>query len=94
MRDFTIKVNVTTIAMKMRFNDGIKWVTDTYTRLNPKKNFIENFMNEYAGNGIEEIKILDNWENEYSIETLDCFSTIESHIKECFPEINTTVLNY
>ena len=104
MKDFTIKVNVTTIAMKMTFShydydtdqttETTEWVVDTYTRINPKKNFIENFMNEYSGNGIEQVKIIDEWENEYPVETLGCFSTIENHIKSQFDKINETVLNY
>lgn len=90
----TQKVNVTTIAMFMDFGDSSKWVIDTYARFTPKKDFINNFMKEYAGNGIEKIKIIDEWENEYEINDLRDFEVMVRHIKECFENINHTILNY
>lgn len=90
----TQKVNVTTIAMYMNFGDCYKWVIDTYARFNPKKNFIENFMNEYAGNGIEKIKIVDEWTNEYPIENLNDYKVMVDHIHECFSDMNDTILDY
>lgn len=89
-----IKVNVTTIAMYMNFGDSSKWVIDTYARINPKSKFIDNFMSEYAGNGIEKIKIVDEWENEYEIETLRDFEVIPQHLRECFDDMNESILNY
>lgn len=90
----TQKVNVTTIAMYMNFGDSYKWVIDTYARFNPKKNFIENFMKEYAGNGIEKIKIVDEWTNEYPIENLNDYKVMIDHINECFSDMNQTILEY
>lgn len=90
----TIKVNVTTIAMYMDFGDYSKWVVDTYCRINPKSKFIENFMKEYAGNGIEKIKIVDEWVNEYPIETLGSFADITTHIRHEFEGLNETILDY
>lgn len=88
------KVNVTTIAMYMNFGDSLKWVIDTYVRFTPKKDFINNFMKEYAGNDIEKIKIIDEWENEYDIDDLRDFDVMIRNIKENFEGINNTVLNY
>lgn len=86
----TQKITVTTIAM---YIEG-EWIIDTYLRMTPKKNFIDNFMKEYAGNGIEKIKIVDDWENEYQLYTMDDYKTMFDHIKECFKNINGTVLYY
>lgn len=90
----TQKVNVTTIAMYMNFGDYSKWVIDTYARFNPKKNFIENFMKEYSGNGIEKIKVVDEWTNEYPIENMNDYKIMIDHINECFKDMNQTILEY
>lgn len=94
MKDFSIKVSVTTIAMYANFGDGYKWSIDTYVRTNPTKNFIENFMNDYAGNGIEKVRIVEEWKNEYYIENLNSFSTMIKHLRENFENLNETILNY
>ena len=100
MKNFTIKTNVTTIAMYMQFTDyetgkkRYEWVVDTYCRMNPKKDFINNFMSEYAGNGIEKIKIIEEFENEYEIENITDLDVVMNHILDDFPNINHTVLGY
>ena len=88
------EVRITTIAIKL---EG-KWVIDTYCRignLNDKK-FIENFMNEYAGNGIDEVKILETEVQEFECNTLkdttEMYVALELMIDE--RDGNTTILNY
>lgn len=88
------EVRITTIAIKL---EG-KWVLDTYCRignLNDKK-FVENFMNEYAGNGIDEIKILETEVQEFYCDTLkdntDMYNALEIMIDD--RDGNHTILNY
>lgn len=89
-----VEVRITTIAIKL---EG-KWVLDTYCRignLNDKK-FIENFMNEYAGNGIDEVKILETEVQEFYCDTLHdntcMYNALEDMIND--RDGNTTILNY
>ena len=90
-----IKAKITTIALNLEN----KWVVDTYARigtdLNDKK-FIERFNNEYQGNGIENIKILESKELDYDFYTITDYLRAINSIMDKLTEIdgNYTVLDY
>ena len=89
-----VEVRITTIAIKL---EG-KWVLDTYCRignLNDKK-FIENFMKEYAGNGIDEVKILETEVQEFYNDTIHEASNMYNALEDLMNDRdgNHTILNY
>ena len=91
-----VNVKVMTIAIKFDFG----WRLDTYARI-PSTNkfatdkaFIELFEKEYEGNGIEEVKIVDSWSNTYVNNTFGECEAMFKHLRECFEDINETILNY
>jgi hypothetical protein len=89
-----VEVRITTIAIKL---EG-KWVLDTYCRignLNDKK-FVENFMNEYAGNGIDEVKILETEVQEFYNDTIHEATNMYNALEDLMNDRdgNHTILNY
>ena len=89
-----VEVRITTIAIKL---EG-KWVLDTYCRignLNDKK-FIENFMKEYAGNGIDEVKILETEVQEFYNDTINEATNMYNALEDLMNDRdgNHTILNY
>ena len=85
-------IKVTTIAIK--FEDH--WTVDTYARNNAKndKNFVSDFMNEYAGNGIIEMNILETEELYFEIDRWDFLDSIWNALDKKYPNLNRTILNY
>ena len=89
-----VEVRITTIAIKL---EG-KWVLDTYCRignLNDKK-FIENFMKEYAGNGIDEVKILETEVQEFYNDTINEATNMYNALEDLMNDRdgNHTILFY
>lgn len=88
-------INVITIAIKFDFG----WSIDTYTRWlsgkdkDTNKKFILNFMNEYAGNGIEEVKVLEVSEDMYASTMIEAEAIIDD-VRKKYEKINETILNY
>lgn len=85
-------IRVTTIAIK--FSD--RWTVDTYPRIGAKndRTFVESFMDEYAGNDIVEVKILESEDFEFEINTFSDAENISKNLLEIVPGINQTFLNY
>lgn len=84
-----MEMKLTTILMKL---EG-EWVLDTYPRSgnsNDKK-FVERFMEEYSGNGIDDLRVLETKEFHFDyIYELEMFiNNVKDNNK-----INTTILNY
>ena len=98
MTNNTIKIRVTTFAMLIDFYDGTRpqWVLDTYPRINvtSDKNFKDNYMKDYQGNGILDIKIIESIDVTYDMFTILDFERIKESLENEFPKINLTVLNY
>ena len=98
MTNNTIKIRVTTFAMLIDFYDGTRpqWVIDTYPRMNATsdKNFKENYMSDYQGNGILDIKIIESEDMIYDLYSLIDFERIKECLQNDFPKINLTLLTY
>ena len=90
-----MKINLTVTTFAMQWNDG-HWSVDTYvrTKKTSDKSFIEKWMSEYSGNGIQQIRILDNNDFEYEIDLLYQLDEIYDSIKENYGNINETLLDY
>lgn len=96
VKTMIVNVKVMTIAIKFDFG----WTIGTYARI-PSANkfatdkaFIELFEEEYQGNGIEEVKILDSWTNTYINGTFKEYEAMFKHLREIFENINESILNY
>lgn len=85
-------LRVTTFAIK--FEDH--WTVDTYARMNAKndKTFAQEFMKDYEGNGILDVKILESENFEYEINTFTDLECITKNLEEVKEGINHTILNY
>ena len=84
-----MEMRLTTILMKL---EG-EWVLDIYPRSgnsNDKK-FVERFMEEYSGNGIDELRVIETKEFHF-----DYLVDLEAFIEDVMAngKINTTILNY
>lgn len=90
-----IEVKITTILMKL---EGV-WTLDTYCRMGNKlsdKTFVENFLKEYSGNGIEELKVVETENHTLYIDMIDEFNIIYQDLMEMIDNKkgNHTILNY
>lgn len=85
-------LRVTTFAVK--FED--RWTISTYARMNAKndKTFANDFMTDYDGNGIVDVKILESEDFEYEINTFEDMENITKNLDEVKEGINHTILNY
>lgn len=103
-----MKINyiITTIAMKIRdtkhdektgYIDVYHYCIDTYVRINVcdnDKQFIDSFMREYAGNGIEKVTIIDKQSGCVDVDTFTELENIFEIITRDYEDVNTTILNY
>lgn len=90
-----IEVKITTILMKL---EGV-WTLDTYCRMGNNlsdKKFVDNFLKEYAGNGIEELKIVETENHIIELEIIDELNIIYQDLLQMIDDRkgNHTILNY
>ena len=88
---------IETITIAIKFDFG--WSIDTYTRWLTSKDkytnkvFIDKFMEDYQGNGIEEVKVLEVGEPIYCHNMVEIEAAIDD-IRKNNKLLNETILNY
>ena len=91
----TITITITTICMKMDDSNGkYHYTVDTYPRINAGADFEERFMQEYAGNGIESITVLQSDKRVFFIDTLRDVETVVHELRKQYDTLNETILDY
>ena len=88
-----VEIRLTTIAMKWMDNS---WSIDTYARTYKGSNdkFIDKWMEQYSGNGIERAKVIENQDTVIYCDTFSDLEKIGKKILEINPKVNTTILDY
>lgn len=99
MQNMKVNYIITTVALKMIYDDRVHYVIDTYARLTDNDNdniFIDKFMKEYAGNGIDKITIIDKTAGTLYIDTFTELENIYNKLSYGYDDnvVNTTILNY
>lgn len=90
-----MEIRITTILMKL---EGV-WTLDTYARMGNNlsdKKFVDNFLKEYAGNGIEELKIVETETHTFTLEIIEELNIIYQDLLQMIDDRkgNHTILNY
>ena len=96
-----MKINITVTTIAIKFVDDVTsakyhFSVDTYARLNAgtNKEFIEHFMKEYSGNGIESITVLQSDKTEMYIDTFRDLENLLHTLRKQYDSINETILDY
>ena len=88
---------IETITIAIKFDFG--WSIDTYTRWlsskdkNTNKVFIDKFMEDYQGNGIEKVQVLEVGEPIYCNNMVEIEGAIDD-LRKNNKDLNETILNY
>lgn len=90
-----MEIRITTILMKL---EGV-WTLDTYARMGNNlsdKKFVDNFLKEYAGNGIEELKIVETETHTFTLDIIEELNIVYQELLEMIDDRkgNHTILNY